>query len=70
MQTKINADLTSTAAARRTSDAPDLAAPVELSAEELQLVGGGLAPRGGWAATSDATAVATTDSALAPRGGW
>jgi hypothetical protein len=70
MQTKIQSVLSATAFARRAADAPVLAAPVELSAEELQLVGGGLAPRGGWAATSD-TVMSTTESAVqAPRGGW
>ncbi len=67
MQTQTHADLTFTA--RRAADAPTLAAPVELSAAALLLVGGGLAPRGGWSATSDATL--TTDSVVqAPRGGW
>ena len=70
MQTKIHADLTANAAsARRAADAPTLAAPVELSAEELLRVGGGLAPRGGWAATSDVTTT-TESSVQAPRGGW
>ncbi len=70
MQTKIHAaDLTSNATARRAADAPTLAAPVELTAEELKLVGGGLAPRGGWSATSD-LALTTDSSAQAPRGGW
>ncbi len=69
MQTKTHADLTSHATARRAADAPTLAAPVELTAEELQLVGGGLAPRGGWSSTSD-SALTTDSSVQAPRGGW
>jgi hypothetical protein len=66
MQTKNHADLTSNVPAR--ADAT-LAAPVELSAEELRLVGGGLAPRGGWSATTD-SALTADSTVMAPRGGW
>ena len=69
MQTKIHADLISNVLARAQATEPALAAPVELSAEELRLVGGGLAPRGGWSATADTT-LTTDSSLLAPRGGW
>ena len=53
MQTKTHADLTLNTAARRSADKPGLAAPVELAPADLRLVGGGLAPRGGWSATAD-----------------
>ena len=71
MQTKVFADLTtSNASARREADAPSLAAPVELALQDLHLVGGGGAPRGGWLSTSDATIATTDTTAEAPRGGW
>jgi hypothetical protein len=70
MQTKTHADLTLNTAARRSADKPGLAAPIELAPADLRLVGGGLAPRGGWSATADSTLTTTDTSVQAPRGGW
>ncbi len=43
--------------------------PVELSLDELRLVGGGL-PRGGWIATTTTTSDDDPDTGDLPRGGW
>ncbi len=71
MQTPFFARLTALVRARRTSSTPaQLDAPVELATSELQHVGGGLAPRGGWQATADATLSTAESTTQAPRGGW
>ncbi len=70
MHNKFLATLTSLAFTRRTADTPSVDAPVELAAADLHLVGGGLAPRGGWQSTSDSTLTTTDSTVQAPRGGW
>jgi hypothetical protein len=70
MQTKTHAHLNVHTPARQAGDKPALAAPVELTPADLQLVGGGLAPRGGWSSTTDSALTTTDTSVQAPRGGW